>query len=182
MTPPAGCIIRLAEPRDAPGVAAVHVSSWRRTFQDLLPVAKLEELTVEGATARWADCFAPGKSLGRAGETIWVLEREGSVVGFTAVGPCRDEVPVPPEVGELYALYVDPRVWAQGLGTVLLHHVIGHLQERRQRRVMLWIVEGNDHAHRFALRHGFAPDGAAKLRPRGDVQLRELRYAKDLIP
>jgi ribosomal protein S18 acetylase RimI-like enzyme len=82
------------------------------------------------------------------------------------------------EVGELYALYVTPDWWSEGVGRSLMDAVLAALRDDYQ-RVVLWVLADNTRARRFYGKAGFAPDGAANEMPAlGGVV--EVRYARDL--
>ena len=167
--------VRSADAGDFTRIASVHVDTWRGAYRGMVPDATLDNLYLPEFEARWAERLA----LGARGEVTWVVEESGAVAGFLACGPYRDE---PLSVGnvEIYGLYVLPEAWGTGCGKALLHHCLLHLQDRGARQVLLWVLEGNARARRFYERLGFCPDGTSKVRPRGDAQLRELRYARDL--
>ena len=64
-TPVSPPVIRAATPADAPGIAAVHVQSWRETYADLMPADFLARMTSPKTQARrevfWQGNIAAGQ-------------------------------------------------------------------------------------------------------------------------
>ena len=59
---------------------------------------------------------------------VFVAERDGAIVGFSAVLPRED-----PEM-DLDGLFVEPHLWGQGIGRLLVEHCIVFARARRVRR------------------------------------------------
>ena len=92
-------LVRAATGADAEQIARVQERGWQVAYRHVFPAAELERGGFIQAS-RWRDRLdhpPPGWS-------TFVAERDGLVVGFTSVGPSRDER----GLGELYAIYVDP--------------------------------------------------------------------------
>src|ERR1035437_2859186 len=83
-----GLLVRHAEPQDAPAVARVHVASWRQAYRGLLPQEYLDSLSVETRTTTWAKAFSQSPD---QTSTTLVGELDGQIVGFSCVGPSRDD-------------------------------------------------------------------------------------------
>ena len=169
--------VRTAKQGDAPAIAAIHVESWRVAYRGLVPDDALATLSLTDFEARWLERLGGGE---RAHERTLVVESEGEVVGFAATGPCRDEEIDPGKLIELYAIYVHPDTWGQGHGRQLLNRTMADLMKTGHESLMLWVLEENLRARRFYEAAGFAADGTTKVKPRGEVQLREVRYVKRL--
>ena len=105
----------------------------------------------------------------------FVAARDKDVVGFASVGPSRDM----PELGELYAIYVDPSMWSAGAGQALIAEAERELASRYD-EAALWVLEDNPRARRFYERAGWQPDGARKEFDRWGVAAPEVRYRKRL--
>ena len=98
------------------------------------------------------------------------------MIGFISVGPSRDEH----GVGEVYAIYVDPDLWATGAGRALIER--GERELRSTYLVAtLWVLEDNPRARRFYERAGWAPDRVTKSDVRWGVRAPEVRYRKVLV-
>ena len=86
---------------------------------------------------------------------VFVAEHEGLIVGFAAV------LPRPDGNAEIDALFVDPSLWKQGIGRLLVEHCAGVARGRAAR--ILHVV-GNPHAEGFYARCGFRITGAVQTR------------------
>jgi ribosomal protein S18 acetylase RimI-like enzyme len=84
----------------------------------------------------------------------------GAVVGFVTFGPSRDRDTV--GMGEIYALYVDPRRYEGGVGRMLMAHTRRRLKEQGFDAAVLWVLLGNERAASFYEREGWKPDGAVR--------------------
>ncbi len=116
---------------------------------------------------------ATGSTTRRPGWSTFVAERDGLVVGFTSVGPSRDER----GLGELYAIYVDPDEWSTGAGRALIERAEEQLRGDYE-EVTLWVLEQNPRARRFYEHAGWAEDGERKAEARWGVRAPEVRYRK----
>jgi ribosomal protein S18 acetylase RimI-like enzyme len=104
---------------------------------------------------------------------------DGEIVGFAAGGACRDE-DSGPEVGELYAIYVDPASWRQGVGGRVQTACLESLRGRGFAEARLWVLEGNAAARGFYDRSGWAADGSRDTHPFGEQRLPIVRYRRPL--
>ena len=165
--------MRRATESDAEAVARVHITSWQSAYRGQLPDRFLDDLSMELESRAnfWRGHIATQSS---ARHEIWTAEVDGSLQGFAAVGPARrdDES----GCGEVYALYVDPLRWSQGVGRLLLAHAVQRLF-RGYTRAVLWVLESNARARRFYERAGWAVEGGTKIEHLADgTELREVRY------
>jgi hypothetical protein len=94
-------IIRPARVEDAPGIARVHVDSWRTAYKGILPDEALANLSYEQREHLWAETLGhpERKSFGFVAE-----DEQGQIVGFVVGGPVRDTDPL--YKGELYAIHL----------------------------------------------------------------------------
>ena len=88
-------------------VARVHTASWRWAYRGLLPQEYLDALSVEARTKTWAKVFSqlPGQT-----PTNLVAELDGQIIGFTCVGPSRDD-DTDTATCELWGLYLAGLSW-----------------------------------------------------------------------
>ena len=86
---------------------------------------------------------------------VWVAHRDGMIIGFAAV------LPRPDGNAELDALFVEPSLWKQGVGRLLVDHC-AHVARRRDSRILH--VVGNPHAERFYVACGFRKSGMVETR------------------
>ncbi|ALN71499.1 GNAT family N-acetyltransferase [Aureimonas sp. AU20] len=148
MTPPFS--LRPATPDDAEAIAALHVASWRETYDGLLPEAMLAELSVESRVELWRRILAPAHAA--FGAAVWLAEEEGQgrLAGFGACGAQRDaELRRAGFDGEIGALYVLRAFQSQGLGRRLMGALAGHLGGSRRSGAALLVLRDNAPARRF---------------------------------
>ena len=81
-----GVVLRAAQPEDVAAIAAVHDRSRCRAYSEILPSEIPEEFGVDRIEAEWQDLLADVPAW-----RILVTEHQGSIVGFVAFGPCRDD-------------------------------------------------------------------------------------------
>jgi GNAT superfamily N-acetyltransferase len=170
-------LIRQAEPRDAEAIARCHVHTWQVAYRGQLPDTLLDGLSseIERRTAFWHRVI--GEREARRQHQLVAVDGD-RVVGFATYG--RNEQGDDPSVGELYAIYLDPRYWGRGYGRALFSSAERGLREDGYRAAVLWVLETNARARRFYEIAGWQPDGGRKTDHRGSVELREVRYRRDL--
>lgn len=163
--------LRPAVPDDAEGIAKAHTRSWQSAYRNVVPEHFLDGLQWELREAFWRkELTAPTLP----GSAVLVAEEDGTVVGFVAVGPSRDEDV--PQSFEVYALYVIPEAWATGTGEALLEAALAVVPEGTD--VTLWVLEGNARGRGFYEHEGFTPEGGSKVVEIGGQPLVELRYVR----
>ena len=146
MALPDGVAIRRAVPGDAEALAHLHLDVWDDAYTGLMPQGILDDRRekVDERVERWRDI------LGQERPT-WVAEDADGLVGFSGVGPARDnDVDIDLE---LYALYVRAAYYGTGVGYALFEQAVG------DRAAYLWVLAGNDRAIGFYERQGFRLDG-----------------------
>jgi len=159
-----------ASAEDCREVAEVHVASWRQAYQHLLPAGFLASLSVDQREAMWREAMVAGSS------ELLVARGPQGVAGFIAFGPCRDK-DASPHCSEVWAFYLAPRWWAQGLGRSLWLAARDRLATQGCTRLSLWVVAGNERAIRFYLAAGFKPERqSVRAFTLAGVQLQEVRY------
>lgn len=165
--------LRDATPADAWDIAAVHVGSWQVGYRGLLPDQLLDGLSVLDRERWWHEALSnPG-----ARSTLLVTEAH-AVLGFAAVGPDRDGARA---TGELYAMYLDPGSWGQGIGRVLHTAALTRLRAFGYQWARLWVLAGNRRALGFYRREGWAEDGRSKRVPGpGGIELEHCGLARRL--
>ena len=171
---PADLVIRPATPDDAPAIARIHIRGWQQAYRGQLPDSFLEALdsSLERRTTYWA---AQIEGADRGGRRVIIAEHEGSPVGFATFGPAEGEAP-DRQLGEVYAIYLDPAHWSQGYGRALFQAATEGLRGAGFKQAVLWVLESNARARRFYERAGWKPDGETKRDERGPVVLDEVRY------
>lgn len=162
--------VRRATPKDAAGIARVQERGWQAAYRHVFPAEELDRGGFIQAE-RWSERLVRPPE----GWSTFVADHDDEVVGFTSVGPSRDES----GIGELYAIYVDPEAWSTGAGRALIERAETELA-REYEHAVLWVLEDNPRAHAFYEKAGWEPDGARKVEPRFGVSAAEVRYRKEL--
>lgn len=166
---------------DVEAIARVHVDTWSHSYRGYMPDAALDELDVAPRQRMWQ------RILGTEGHPahVFVAEDRGEVVGFSAVGPARDEEGEGPaanseDVGELYALYIAPPAQGHGHGARLLRVAEDDLCARGFDTAVLWVLATNTPTIAFYEAHGWIDDGAERSETVYGVEVRDRRYRKRL--
>ena len=123
--------VRKATVDDASGFAFVHVRSWQVAYRGHMPDEFLDGLDVEKRTHMWRELTRdPSKII------LVAEDREGNIVGFSALGPSRD-ADANPNTAEVGAIYVHPEKWEKGIGRALLSASLDQVRKREFDQVTL---------------------------------------------
>ncbi|BBN93454.1 acetyltransferase [Deinococcus grandis] len=172
MSVPRAPLIRAATPADAPGIAAVHVQSWRDTYAGLLPADFLARMTSPETQAQRAAFWTGNIAAGQ--DAVFVAGDAGQIVAFASAGPPRDH---PGFDAELFTLYSLKAAQGAGTGRELLRQAAQAMQARGAASLALWVLDTNP------TRHWYARRGAHECGEKQDGALRELRMGwSDLTP
>ena len=164
--------LRDARPEDAAQVARVHVRSWQVAYRGLLADEYLDGLRAEDRAARYTfHLVGPDQPA-----TTLALE-DDEICGFTTTGPARG---CAKSVGEVYAIYVDPRAWGRGVGRVLMAHARSRLSGLGFTEGLLWVLVGNARAERFYRADGWRPDRQRREDWVWGLRVDEIRYRRHL--
>ena len=167
-------MIDAAAPGDAGSVARIHVQAWQAAYAGILSDEYLASLSVEKRAAMWREAIEQGTP------ELLVARVDGDVVGWVSFGPSRDPGAAP-DVGEIWAIYVDPQQWATGAGRQLWLRARERLSQRGFASATLWVLAANARGIRFYEAAGFAPEpGSAKEFTLGGRVVQELRYGTQL--
>jgi ribosomal protein S18 acetylase RimI-like enzyme len=131
-------IIRPALVNDGPGIARVHVESWKTTYAGIFPEAVLTALSVEKRAHFWRGSLAapePGSI------TLVACDPTGSVVGFVAGG--NERTGQLGRDGELYSIYLLQATQRQGVGTLLVRYFVRELRLREFTSMVVWVLDVN---------------------------------------
>lgn len=134
--------VRRARLADAPGIAAVHVATWRSAYADILP----EEVLTGLSTTRLAHYYEHSIRLGLAMHVAATYGRkdEPPVLGFCSSSRNRGgaEMAMLGD-GEIETLYVLDDYQNRGLGGQLLRSAAKHLGQIGCRSVFTWVLREN---------------------------------------
>lgn len=144
-------VVRSPVADDVSGMAAVHVDSWRETYQECMPHEVLYAADfLERRERMWNSVLTDGD---RDKRRVAVAELDGRIVGIAMAGPSNDD----DRLGEphLFVLYTYQSIHGCGAGTDLLEAVIAP-----EESVALWVADPNPRAQAFYRKNGFVPDGS----------------------
>ena len=131
--------IRLAQLDDADGMAHVHVDSWRAAYQGIVPDEHLASLSYGQRAERWRSNLTTPAT---PGTFVYVAVNDaGRIIGFGGGGPERGGDPN--YRGELYALYLHPDYFRQGIGTQLTQTIAARLIEMGLSSMLVWVLAQN---------------------------------------
>ena len=154
--------IRRASVSDAAEIAAVHVRTWQAAYQNVFGTERLAGLDTPRRIAGWTRALEEG-------ESIFVADDDGSVVGFVALGAC-----------EVRAIYALPEAWGSGAGPDLMRAAIAQLRDDGCVEAFLWVLEDNPRARRFYEREGWSLDGGRREGEHLGLETAEMRYRIEL--
>lgn len=150
--------------READCILRPAVASEQKTLEALQRLASLANAGDRQALLVNPDAIElPIEQI--ANGQVFVAERHGATVGFAAVLP-RDD-----SGAELDALFVEPDLWKQGIGRLLVDHCAGIA---RARGATALHVIGNPHAEGFYLACGFERIGTIETRFGAGLSLRKI--------
>ena len=172
-----GVVIRGAVAGDAEDIGRVRHASWQVAYSGLMPTDYLAGLSVDGFVLSARRMLAD-----RAARRMAVLVAEvgGVVSGFASVGPSRDAEEAEGDVGELYAIYLDPAIWRLGIGTRLQEAALRRLRDLGYREATLWVLATNTASRAFYEHTGWRHDGGVSGFEAGTEVLDETRYRRTL--
>ena len=165
--------IRAANPADAEGISRVHIGAWQVAYRGLV-----SDDFLDGLSDRLAGRIAWWRRRLEDGATVVVADDDGRITGFASYG--RAEPPTEPDLGEVFAIYVDAAHWGSGHGRALMSGALDALRAMGRSSAVLWVLESNVRARRFYERGGWAPDGGTKTEDIGGSQLPEVRYRRSV--
>lgn len=167
-------LIRPATLRDAAAVARIHASFDHPPATDAAPPGGASGANRNQRLPFWRDAIEYGEP------QVQVACVADDVVGFVGFDRCRDKG-TPPTMGEIWAIYVAPAYWGQGLGLALWDAAREGLQEEGCLTVSVWIALGNDRVLRFHELAGFKREiSSARTVPLGNIRIEEIRLKRTL--
>jgi ribosomal protein S18 acetylase RimI-like enzyme len=166
--------VRTGSAADLPRIAELHAASWRVAYRRILPDAFLDGALIEDRRAHWSEVTDRMASSDR----LLIAESEGALLGFVAAWTSEA---LGCESGfDLYIdnLHVRPELRGQNLGEHLMRMLAGSLVDTGEVRAYLWLLDGNEPAHRFYLRLG-GRDGEHRLAAMAGTTVSETRIIWD---
>ena len=167
--------VRPAVARDAKAIAEIHVATWQVTYKDMMPEDYLQKMTVEKRQAFWREAI-------EFSEPQLLVATDGDqIVGFVGYDRSRD-ANTRATVGEIWAMYVAPAHWGQGVGLALWDGARDGLKEEGCTQVTIWVLLRNDRALEFCEHAaGFKREmPSLKTVAFGDIKLEEIRLKRSV--
>jgi len=132
-------MLRIATLDDVPGIARVHVDSWRTTYAGLMPDSILANISLERRTQNMENFIRsqPKNAI------TYVVEEGDVIVGFAQCGPNRDLEVDSAFNGELYGIYLLVDWQGKGLGKQLIQAVTRFLLSHRVESMIVWALASN---------------------------------------
>jgi ribosomal protein S18 acetylase RimI-like enzyme len=168
--------VRPASLRDAKAIAQLHTTSALEAYRGVLPDDQLKTLSmsVDKRQAYWREAIEYCEP-----QVQVVIEGE-KIIGFVGYDRSRDEKSRP-TTGEIWAMYVAPTHWDQGVGLALWDAAREGLQEEGCTNVTLWVPLRNERAMRFFELAGFKRElSSARTSLVGTVRIEEIRLQRSL--
>lgn len=158
---------------DCERVAEIRVGGWQSAYRGIVPQSHLDAMSVPEDTERQRTRFLQRSP----GVLNLVAEQDGKVVGWLCHGPYRDGEARTTDA-ELYALYVAPDRYRDGIGRALLEESLRRCTAAGHDRMFLWVLRENSRARRFYEAAGFRCDGVEEPFVVDGVEVPEVRYVR----
>jgi ribosomal protein S18 acetylase RimI-like enzyme len=167
--------VRDAAPADAAAIASIHVRCWQHAYVGIVPQPLLDSLDVAQKRAMWERALA-GDSPAR-GATLVSEDEHEDITGFVQVGASTGD---DPDLGVLYAIYLEPEAIGTGVGRALLDEAIERMRAAGFTRACLDVLPANERARRVYEAGGWHAVGEAYLVTHGEHVLSHQRYELEL--
>ena len=167
---------RPATLRDAKAIAQVHTTAALEAYRGLVPDDQLKSMSsVEKRQAYWREAIEFCEP------QVQVAVDGDKIVGFVGFDRSRDPK-TRSTVGEIWAIYVSPAHWNQGVGLALWDGARDGLKEEGCTQVTMWVLLGNARALQFAEHAaGFKREmPSLKTVDFGSVKLEEIRLKRPI--
>lgn len=158
--------IRSAQLMDANAIATIHVDSWRSAYEGIIDKDYLQSLSVAAKEQEWRHIVQKDQVT-----TLVVEDERQQILGWACFGADREQ----PQQGELYAIYLSPQHWHQGVGKLLMQSVVQQLMKDFD-CFNVWVLSDNHAARQFYQRLGFTHTQHSKYISIGQQSLQECCY------
>ena len=147
-------MVRSARIEDAETIAAIHVRTWQIAYEGIVPAKFLASLSIQERANMWRTVISEGRG------SVLLAGTRHREVGFISFGASRDKDGK--HKAEVYAIYVLPEFWNQGIGRELLDEAERRIKDNHFIALTLWVLEKNALARRFYEARGFRRDTSRK--------------------
>ncbi len=156
---------------DAERLGDIHTRAWQFAYRGMMPDSYLDGLDPQERITMWRNGLRDGGRVDVVRRVAANLE-SGLVDGFVLAGPARHDE----QIGEVYAIYVDPGVIGTGTGGLLFDTATSALKAAGFTEAILWVHPDNTRGRGFYEHKGWAPDGATRSEELMGVTAPEVRY------
>ena len=167
-------IIRQATEVDIPDIAAIHVAGWQGAYGGIVDQGYIDRFTIDVRIEKWTEYFT-------SGETNTLIACAGKTpVGFLGFGALRTPPAGTSKIrplysSEIYALYLMPEYFRQGVGTALMQDAAKALRQQKHQSTCLWVLDKNKRACSFYEKMGGKRIGK-KIVEFGPTKAKEICY------
>ncbi|CAM2731549.1 GNAT family N-acetyltransferase [Salinicoccus roseus] len=157
--------IRKAVLKDAPGIAKVHVDSWRTTYKEIIPGSYLNDLSYEERTGMWNRVLKEER-----GNVIVAEGEDGGIAGFASRNGKDDSC-------DLTAIYLLEEFQGRGIGKMMFEKLFKHFKEVGYGKIYVEVLEDNK-TRRFYEYYGAKLTDTVEIQIGGEI-FNELIYEWD---
>jgi ribosomal protein S18 acetylase RimI-like enzyme len=159
--------VRAATVEDIPGIQRVARRGWTETYGEFLTEAAIKTIL--------DDWYAADQLEGpiTSSKSVYLVAEFDEIAGYASAAPTATEE------AQLYAIYVDPDYWNNGLGTMLLDSVRDRLFDHGSRRLRVEVLAENTVGVSFYESRGFERT-SERERELGSRTLVEYVYYRDV--
>ncbi|OTW65014.1 GNAT family N-acetyltransferase [Bacillus sp. AFS094611] len=130
--------IRRAAKDDIPGIAKVHVDSWKTTYKGIFAEGILGKITYEQREKQWETIFQQEHKY----QYRFVAETlDGTIIGFIDGGVERSGAYNCD--GELYAIYLLQEYQGMKIGQKLFQALLSECINDNMQSLLVWVVTNN---------------------------------------
>jgi len=124
--------IRSVTQSDIDQVAPMHMNAWREAYRGIFPKPVLEQLKPKDFSEKWNSWLKEPLRVN------WIAQFKDNFSGFISFG--NAEKTNIESSWEIFALYIDPDSWGQGIGKSLMTSCMDFLKDKEIAQVRLWVV------------------------------------------
>ncbi|EMA55270.1 MULTISPECIES: GNAT family N-acetyltransferase [Halococcus] len=163
--------VRAATVADVDEIQEVAPRAWHATYGEFLPAEAIDAILDDWYAAEEIEGSITSE------RSVYLVADGESVAGYASAAPIDAEDDG--QEAQLYAIYVDPDRWNDGIGTALLENVVGRLAERGIERLRVEVLADNAVGVSFYESRGFERT-AERERTVGEQTLPECVYYRDV--
>lgn len=139
--------IKLAAVQDAETISNIYASSWKASYQGIIPKRYLDELQKDFWISHFQNWISNNILKAK------IIYQNSIAIGCIAYGKSRDETL--PKWGEIVSLYVHPDYCRKGYGQKLLDAALVDMRKNSYQNCYLWVLKENKNAQHFYEKNGF---------------------------